>query len=153
MPRSCELAGCNSAYLARGMCNRHYLRWRNAGGKTDPKPDPWTKDMDRELLAVGITPWTERYKPGGRLAKVAERLGVTEQAASDRLHRLKRKAGHTGGQWTTEGLWTEAEDGVIREAMSRDRPGWAFVAADLGRTPAACAVRAYNLRKRERLAS
>lgn len=142
--RVCEVSGCESKYLARGMCSKHYQRaWRAA---RPPKFRTWTPDMDSQLLAAGLAPWTERYQPGGKLAEVAEALGVTVPAARDRLARLKRKAGHTGGQWTTEGLWTEEEDAVIREAMELDKPGWAFVAADLGRTKGVCTTRAYNLR-------
>lgn len=45
------------------------------------------------------------------------------------------------------------EEEVILDALDRDKPGWAFVAADLGRTEGACRVRAYNLRKRDLLAT
>ena len=106
----------------------------------------WTDDMDRQLLAAGITPWTERYRPGGKVAEVADVLGVTESAARSRLRRLKQKAGQSG-HWTTVGLWTPAEDDVIRERMWLDGPGWREVAESLGRTPGACVTRAVKLRK------
>ena len=153
MPRRCELDGCDSPYLARGYCNKHYLQWKQHIGRPDPKPPAWTPEEDALLLATGLTPHTERWTGESRLREVARRLGRTGAACQSRLRRLMRRAGHEGGQWTTEGLWTEAEDEVIREAMERDRPGWAFVASDLGRTAGACKVRAYNLRKQDRLAS
>ena len=153
MPRSCQLEDCTDPYLARGLCNRHYLQWKNYIGRPDPKPPAWTPEEDHVLLAAGLTPHTERWSGESRLQDVARELGRSEVACRSRLNRLMKRAGHQGGQWTTEGLWTAEEDEVIREAATHDRPGWASVAADLGRTPGACVTRAYNLRKRDRLAS
>ena len=155
MPRRCELDDCDNPYRARGMCNKHYLRWKNAGGRPDARPHLWTPEDDTVLLAAGITPWTERYVKGGRLAAVAAQMGRSEQACCDRLNRLMKQAGHEGGQWTDEGLWTPEEDDVIRVEMAKGIGNaiWITVGAMLGRTNRACAVRAYNLRKQERLAS
>ena len=155
MSRSCHLEDCNDPHLARGLCIRHYLQWKKAGGQTDPRPDPWTAEEDKALLAAGLTPHTERWTGESRLRHVAGRLGRTERACCDRLRRLMRRAGHEGGQWTTEGLWTEAEDDVIRGEMAKGigNADWIATARVLGRTRAACAVRAYNLRKQDRLAS
>lgn len=153
MPRSCSIDGCNSPRLVREMCNRHYLQWRKAGGRPDPRPPAWTDEEDQVLLAAGLTPHTERWSGESRLQKAARELGRSEAACRSRLNRLMKRAGHEGGQWTTEGLWTPEEDEVIREAMRHDWPGWAFVAADLGRTRAACVTRACNLRKRDLLAT
>ena len=111
----------------------------------------WTPDEDAALLAAGLTPLTERWSGESRLRSVARKLGRSEEACRSRLRRLMKRAGHEGGQWTTEGLWTLEEDEVIWEAMSRKRPGWAQVAADLGRTRAACATRAYHLSRRDSL--
>ena len=27
----CSIEGCNNKILARGWCNKHYLRWKNNG--------------------------------------------------------------------------------------------------------------------------
>ena len=55
-----------------------------------------------------------------------------------RYEKIMRAAGHkAGSQWTEEGLWTKAEDAVIRRFMW-DRPSWAKVGAMIGRTHAAC---------------
>ena len=112
--------------------------------------NPWTPEENAALLAAGLTPHTERWTGESRLRKVARRLGRTETASRSRLYRLMQKAGHEGGQWTTEGLWTEAEDHVIRGEMVKGigNADWISVGARLGRTSRACAVRAYNLRKR-----
>lgn len=101
---------------------------------------------DAVLLSAGLTPHTERFKPGGRLAQAAAKLGRTEGACRCRWMRIMRKSGHTG-HWTTEGLWTPAEDDVITEAGRSDDPRWKAIAADLGRTEQACRTRWYNLRR------
>lgn len=155
MPRrGCSIDGCADPYRARGMCNRHYRQWRKAGGQPNKRPPAWTDREDLVLLAAGLTPQHQRtVKGGGRLVAVAAELGRTEVACRSRLQRLMKRAGHDGGQWTPEGLWTPEEDQVIREAMRREKPGWAQVAEDLGRrTPRACSQRARNLRLRDRLA-
>ncbi len=153
MPRRCELDGCDNPYLARGMCNKHYLRWKTRGGKTRPRPALWSPEEDRLLLAAGLTPHTERWSGESRLRDVARELGRTETACCTRLNRLMKRAGHAGGQWTVEGLWTPEEDAVILEQAASGQPDWIATGRLLGRTRAACAVRAYNLRKQERLAS
>ena len=146
--RLCSLVGCGDKFLARDMCNRHYLRWRAAGGETRQRV-VWSDEMDRQLVDAGLTAWTERYRSGGRLSKVAEALDVTDLAARNRLSRLKRKSGQVAG--TIEGLWTLGEDDVIRSRMWLDGPDWQTTGAAIGRTPGACNTRAVKLRKLERL--
>ena len=152
--RTCSEAGCDGPHRARSYCNRHYLRWRNAGGQTNPRPPAWTADEDTQLLIAGLAPHTTRWRKGeGRLLKVARALGRTERACCDRRSRLMKRAGHAGGQWTVEGLWIEAEDDVIREEMAKGigNADWIATGRLLGRTRSACATRACNLRKRDRL--
>ena len=109
----------------------------------------WTPEMDKKLLAAGLCPHTERYKWGsGRLRLVAEELGKTEKAAISRMKRLMQKHKHRPGLWTEEGLWSAAEDDVIRAAIRLGMPRWDLVAELLGRTRGACNTRACNLRKR-----
>ena len=103
----------------------------------------WTPDMDRKLLACRITPHDFRFAGGGDIAALAKTLGKTEAALRCRMVKLRGKV----GLWTRDGLWTEADDAVIRSRMRTDRPNWREVGARLGRTAAACATRAHALRK------
>lgn len=34
---ACTIDECNDLVVARGLCNRHYKRWRKLGGKTQPR--------------------------------------------------------------------------------------------------------------------
>ena len=103
-------------------------------------------------MAIKLTPHTERFVGGGAFADIAARLGVTEIAARSRYHQLKRKAGHHGGQWTDDGLWTEYEDAAIGAQLipgERRVPDgtWDVIADRLGRTPGAVRARACKLRR------
>ena len=112
--------------------------------------------MDAELLVVQITPWDQRHRGRGGsrsgFADVARKYGKTIQACLDRYHDLMHQRGHTGGQWTEEGLWTRAEDRLI-ERIIEEHPGqvpmgtWPDVARVLGRTVGAVQLRAWRLRK------
>ena len=92
-------------------------------------------------MALELTPHTDRYRAGGAFAAIAQRLGRTEGACRDRYNRLMKAAGHDGGQWTEEGLWTPEEDAVIRSYMYGDESGrvpmgtWPAIAEELDRTP------------------
>ena len=110
----------------------------------------WTPEEDALLMAIKLTPHTERFVGGGAFADIAARLGVTEIAARSRYDQLKRKAGHHGGQWTDDGLWTEYEDAVIRAQIVYPRAPagtWDVIADRLGRTPGAVRTRACKLRR------
>ena len=151
--RRCSAEGCEKPHLARGFCNKHYLRWRTAGGQTTPRPPLWTPEEDVALLAIELTPHTERYQGRGAFAVIADRLGRTVQACTDRYRRLMRDGGHVPGQqWTEEGLWTPEEDAVI-ERVIRDHPErapfgrWPDVAGVLGRTLGAVRLRAWKHRR------
>ena len=107
--------------------------------------------MDAALLGIELTPHTQRYRGRGAFAVIADRLGKTTQACVDRYRRLMRERGHRGGQWTEEGLWTEAEDrliGRIVEDHPRRAPDgtWPDLARVLGRTVGAVRLRAWKLR-------
>lgn len=105
------------------------------------------------LLACGLTPHTERHVGDGHLARAAKALGRSVIACTSRYSRLMRQRGHTGGQWTTVGLWTPEQDEVIRAHLRPERvpPGtWQHVAELLGRTPGAVSTRAVKLRKQLR---
>ena len=111
----------------------------------------WTPEEDALLLDIRLTPHTERYQGRSSLAEVAARIGVTETAAKSRYSLLKRKAGHEGGQWTDDGLWTKREDDLIRSQLNPDAQRvpngtWDVIANRLGRTPEAVKQRAYKLR-------
>ena len=112
----------------------------------------WADAEDRELLAVVVTPHTERHAGRSAFADIAHKLGVSVDAARCRYHVLKRKARHAGGQWTREGLWIPKEDATVLRALPDDGPvpsgTWIDVGLILGRTPAAVRLRAYNLRKK-----
>ena len=150
--RVCGEPGCNAPYVARGRCNKHYLRWRNGGGQTALRAPLWTPEMDAVLLRIALTPHTKRYRGRGAFAAVADRLGKTIPACRDRYSRLMRQRGHTGGQWTEEGLWTEAEDRVISRIVE-EHPGrvpmgtWPDVARILGRTVGAVRLRGWKIRR------
>ena len=156
MARPCQIEGCERPVVARGYCNRDYLRWRNAGGRTAPRPEPWTPAEVKILLAATLTPHTDRWAgpdPENSLAAVGARLGRTEAACRSKRVKLERERGHkTGQKWTKDGLWTAREDRVIRDHMTP--PGiraphgtWPMVGEYLGRTAAACRTRACALRK------
>ena len=105
--------------------------------------------MDRELLAVKIRPWTERFKPGPScFSEVAEKFGRTIFACVTRYHALRTKR----GPWTKIGLWTAEEDSLILaqiRGVDRVEDGtWIDVSFYLDRTVPAIRTRACNLRKR-----
>ena len=108
--------------------------------------------MDAALLGIELTPHTQRYRGRGAFAVIADRLGKTTQACVDRYNRLMRQRGHKGGQWTSVGLWTPAEDRLIARIVE-EHPGrvpmgtWPDVARVLGRTVGAVQLRAWKLRK------
>ena len=107
----------------------------------------WTAAEDAAILAAKLTPHTERFNgpdPKESLTDVAARLGRTVVACSTRRDRLERRAGRRG-LWTTEGLWTPAQDKI---AMSD--PPLEPIANKLGRTLAAVRTRRCNLRRRTR---
>lgn len=108
--------------------------------------------MDAALLGAGLAAHTERWRGGGRLAAVARELGKSRTAAMSRLARLKRAQGRRPGQqWTSEGLWTAAEDAAIRECLKgagRRVSNGVWRSLDLpGRTVGAVATRACYLRR------
>ena len=116
----------------------------------------WTEEMDAALLTCSITRHDQRAygKAPGGLADVAKKFNKTYQAAVDRYHHLRQARG-LRGLWTQAGLWTEAEDDVIRNHMPA--PGervplgtWPEVALHLGRTAASVRTRACYLRRADR---
>ena len=146
MPRSAAEVANAARKLGR---SRHAIlnRVRKFRGRV---AHTWTAAEDRELLALRLTPHTERYAGGSAFDGIAARLGVTVQAVRDRYNDLKREAGHKGGQWTREGLWTEAEDAAIRAQIVNPRiPNgtWDVIADRLGRTVGAVKTRAAKLRR------
>ena len=152
--RVCGESGCDAPCLARGFCNKHYLRWRNAGGQTKPRPPLWAPEEDVVLLAAGLTPHTERYAGRSRLREAAHRLGRTRTACVSRLSRLMCARGHVPGkQWTEAGLWTAPEDRLIARIVEKHPERvpmgtWPDVARVLGRTVGAVQLRAWKLRHR-----
>lgn len=151
--RSCSVGGCGDPHRARGFCNRHYLQWRAAGGQTTPRPPLWTPEEDAVLLAAGLTPHTERYAGRSRIREIADALGRTPTACVSRWNRLMRARGHVRGQWTEEGLWTQAEDRLIARIVEEHPERvpmrtWPDIARVLGRTDGAVQLRAWKLRNR-----
>ena len=114
----------------------------------------WTEEQDAVLLAIELTPHTERHEGDGALARIGRRLGRTESACRSRYRRLVRHAGHRGGQWTEDGLWTASDDAVVRDAIAGcsrvPDDTWPAVAAQLGRTIGACKTRGSALRRLDR---
>lgn len=112
----------------------------------------WTPDQDAMLLDIRLTPHTERHEGKSAFADIAQQLGVSVQAARDRYDHLMREAGHKGGQWTVEGLWTPEEDAAIQSQIvpgqQRVSNGtWHVVAQRIGRSECAVRVRASKLRR------
>ena len=93
---SCSVEGCGAAVWARGLCNRHYLRWRNAGGKTNPRGRPWTAEEDATILAArpmankGRRVKRGEPKPVSELDVVAAKLERSIWAVRSRRSRLIR---------------------------------------------------------------
>ena len=81
-----------------------------SGGAWRPR---WPREEGQTLLAIKLTPYTERYAGESTLAEVAARLGVTEIAAKSRYDRLRRKAGHQGSQWTDDGYGPSPSNGFL----------------------------------------
>ena len=150
----CSIPGCPDRHLARGLCNKHYLRWKAAGGQTKPRARLWTIEEDLQLLRAGLCPHTERHAGKSRIREIAAALGRTPSGASHRWGVLMKKLGHKAGkQWTKEGLWTEEEDReiarIVEEHPRRVPAGtWPDVAEHLGRTVGAVTTRASVIRQR-----
>lgn len=146
MMKKCSAPGCDLKATTKGYCGKHYMRAKRGQPHDLVRMTPWTLAEDEQLLACEITPWTERYRRGeGSLAKVAKELGRTEQACRDRLHEIQGCVGLR----TDEGLWTSAEDEIIRQHIGNPTPPntWPAVAEHLGRTVGAVRTRACTLRK------
>lgn len=43
--RTCTINGCESKFLARGFCNKHYKRWQIYGDALAPKPAPSRRNL------------------------------------------------------------------------------------------------------------
>lgn len=58
----CVVAGCDRAPVARSLCNRHWLRWKNTGDPAGaPRLDPvarLTAKIDKPSDGVGCWLWT-----------------------------------------------------------------------------------------------
>ena len=152
--KTCEEDGCDARMLARGKCNKHYLRWRDAGGKTNPRGRLWTAEEDALLMACAITPWDERLAVagGGPMRELADQLGRTVTALRCRRERIEKKAGRRG-QWTRKGLWTAEEDERLRLLIPpRGEPVSGDAIEDtaivIGRTYGATRLRLYRMRRR-----
>jgi hypothetical protein len=68
MSGACSVDGCLSAIVARGYCNKHYIRWRNhgdpmvnQGAATDPVTRAWKKVQKTETCWI----WTGAKTPTG----------------------------------------------------------------------------------------
>ena len=114
----------------------------------------WSAEEDRALLAVKLTPHTERFTGASALREIGRKLGRSRLACVTRYERLMRERGHVPGRlWTEEGLWTKVEDDLIRchlraAGAAAVQPGtWGAVAGQLGRTAAAVKTRACKLRR------
>ncbi len=103
------------------------------------------------MLAVELTPHTERFTGTSALRAIGRRLGRSRTACVSRYYKLQRKRGHIPGrQWTTDGLWTEAEDELIRRELVEkpvQRGTWEIISVRIGRTSKAVATRAHKLRR------
>ncbi len=116
-----------------------------AGGRA------WTREEDAALLATRLTPHTERFTGRSALREVARNLGRSRVACVSRYYKLRRERGHIPGrQWTREGLWSPAEDDMIRRQLGEGRAPdgtWEIVSGRIGRTRKAVTTRACRLRK------
>jgi hypothetical protein len=60
MPKTCSIAGCGRAALARGFCKKHWKRWRQHGDpsavrrRTEHPPTCSVPDCGRPYLARGL---------------------------------------------------------------------------------------------------
>ena len=52
MNRTCSVADCNSPYVARGLCERHYRRWRRYGDPTKVRCEQHHGKTVAERLAI-----------------------------------------------------------------------------------------------------
>lgn len=76
MPRKCEIAGCDSQHLARGMCRAHYLRvYRGGTPERDRRGGPalerfWSYVAKGESDACWM--WRGKEKRYGKLFRKAQ---------------------------------------------------------------------------------
>lgn len=98
---------------------------------------PWTDADDATLKRL----WP---LPALTCAIIAQRLGRSKNAIIGRAYRLGLKPRDNHGQ-----KWTQAD---CRQLVALRERGltWRVIGAQIGRTPACCAARYSNLRKRSR---
>ena len=149
----CSVEGCKYASKLNvanvHLCRRHFNAIRETPRHEKSTWRKWTKAEDERLLACEITPHHKRMEgERSELHRLAEELGRGYFACCERLTILRGKPKPQLG--TLEGLWTEAEDKIVRDNIGWPRTPvgvWDEVAADLGRTKSAVVGRAVQLRR------
>lgn len=100
--RICTVAGCDNKTVARGMCNRHYLRWRNhgdpLGGGSSPSKPVDHPDGTRTCTGCGVRQPIDEFDKnntidGGRKSKCKQcRSDQMKSWYGDNRERQQRRA-------------------------------------------------------------
>jgi hypothetical protein len=67
--RTCSVSGCEFVYLAKGFCNRHYLRWKKTGHPGEGGPIP---QRECDICGQKFMPYREYQRACSK--KCRERL-------------------------------------------------------------------------------
>ncbi len=114
--RVCEIEGCGGVKTARGLCHKHYSRYRRNGfskvGIENPKTTrkDWTAEEDAALLACKAVPIHKHYEALSELDALAFTLGRSKASLLERLRTLDVDF---LGSAEEDGHWQEWEDEIL----------------------------------------
>lgn len=85
--RICSIDGCENPFLARGWCNKHYIRWKNHGAPLAPVKEQRVRKIqeghDRVCLTCGVRKVASEFSATRADCKACRRNRENQRYAGD----------------------------------------------------------------------
>ena len=91
---TCTIVDCHRPYIARGLCNTHYVYWKRRGDPEAPriaKGRPWTvRELAKVRKLLDETPGGIGRVPMGSATELAEELGRSPDAVRGKILTIRK---------------------------------------------------------------